>query len=360
MRLTSLLVGLIGLLTLVSCKKTEEENDTIQVGAEKISVIHQPVPPIIHPELPGRPLEQDMNMAQKEFWNYLEQFNRLPENPTDVMQRIFDTKGVAPDFIYLSSSKSSVFGNIKGAMAHSAVFTQRYPWVRKLLEKYQITLDVDEILFAGSAQQILQNYQGFTENKLNLSNRVTYTKQWLECLLVLDYVFAHGSMEDRNSGIDLMSFIFDPPAIKYSSVEKLEELGYEMEVPAARDIAMALIDDFPEEVSELASVYPLMIFENCLSPDNFVNYAKWALRVEAFKKWENTRRLYIAHVGNSCVRNALKSYTVYWYHCHEAVRPEKGWADIAIQQLFKGLYSDNHKQEYGKYIKLLDTAYPPK
>jgi hypothetical protein len=82
--------------------------------------------------------------------------------------------------------------------------------------------------------------------------------------------------------------------------------------------------------------------------------------VQAFKKWENTRLLYIVNVGNYCVDNDLKSYAIYWYHCHEAVRPEKGWADIAVQQLFKGLYEKNHKQEYGKYIKLLDAAYPPK
>lgn len=350
-----IIFGFHGVIAVTSCDNKESRVSS-EIGATPKPQL--PVPATVYTELAGRPADQEMNTAQKEFWDYLEEFNRLPENPTEEMKKMFETKGVAPDFIYLTPSETSVFGNLEGAESHREVFAQRYPWVKNLIEKYQITLEVDKNLFSGTTQEILKKYDHYTETDLSLSDRPLFTKQWLECLLILDYVYSYGSKEDRKSGVALISDIFDPPACSSIALDGLEKMGHEMEVPAARDIAMALFDDFPEQVSELTCSYPNMIFKHCNNQVEFLNYVKWALRVETFRKWENKTKLYQAYVGNSCVSNGLKSYTIYWYHCHKDVRPGKGWADLAIQQIFKDIYGQNHKQEYAKYQKLLDAAYP--
>jgi hypothetical protein len=342
-----------------SCRNLDEATKPEEIeNPDAIAKPHRPVTEIVHPPLSGRPDEQVITSAQRELWNYLEGFNRLPDSPTAIAKKMFATKGEAPEFVYLSTSDESVFGNIEGLQAHLENFPQRYPWVEKLVEKYGIKLETNQKLFADSTSQILQRYKQYTEGSIILTKRKTFVKQWLECLLVVDYVFARGSVQDRKDGFMLLNHVFYVPAYGCTRIEKLAELGHELEIPANHEIALALMDDFPEDVPIQLLWFPGMTFEECLAPDYLLNYSKWALRVIASDKWHAFRRMCRVNAGNHCVRNQLLAYTIYWYHCNPQGRPEKGWADVAVKRLFHRIFGKSVNQEYSKYTKLLNSAYP--
>lgn len=99
------------------------------------------------PQIPYTP-------AQKEFWNYLEQFNRLPDNPSKEMIAVFNAKGIPPKFRYFKASKTSVLGDIKGLTAHRKRLVKRYPWVKPLLDQYSIEVPISTLRFSGNAEDI--------------------------------------------------------------------------------------------------------------------------------------------------------------------------------------------------------------
>lgn len=67
-----------------------------------------------NPEFPARPAKDLTTPAQQAFWDYIETFNRLPDNPTEVQKEIFATRGEAPQFKVISTSPKSVFNDVEG------------------------------------------------------------------------------------------------------------------------------------------------------------------------------------------------------------------------------------------------------
>ena len=111
-----------------------------------------------NPEFPARPFNKAITRAQSAFWDYIEAFHRLPDYPTDLQSRIFATRGDAKHFQFISTSPTSVLANVAGMKARRERFAKCYPWVKKLLENENITLDVDESVFQGSAEEIVSKH----------------------------------------------------------------------------------------------------------------------------------------------------------------------------------------------------------
>ena len=349
----------IALIALPCCKK--ESNSKQQ---EKSSVAIQTIPIRTNPEFPSRPSAHLITPAQKAFWDYIETFNRLPDNPTEVQKEIFATRGVAPRFKIISTSPKSLFSDVNGMMAHRKLFAERYPWVKRLLEAEQITLEVDASIYQGTTKEIIdKHYKKVAWDEDDYfqpkGNRTVFTKRWLESLLVIDYIFAYGSEQDRIDGMLILTETFETVAHPSDNATGRVERGRELEIPASFEIAIAIANQFPEHVPEqLINFLPILPS----SPGQiafYIDYLKWSRRVESFKKWENLMTLHEVQVGNYCVQNEMLHYTIYWYHLHEKVRPNPGSSGLAIKALFKRIYgNDEGLKEHKKYLALLDAAYP--
>ena len=351
----------ITLLTCCKQKPASEQQSSKSADAETLAFK-------INPELPARPNTDDITPEQKAFWDYIEIFNRLPDNPTEVQKEIFATRGEAPQFKVISTSPKSVFNDVEGMKAHRERFAQRYPWVKRLLEKEQITLEVNSSIYQGTTKEISdKHHQLVSWAQGNYfqpeGKRSVFTKRWLESLLVIDYIFACGSEQDRIDGFGLLTETFKA-AVSGSEATGRKEYGRELEIPAAFDIGIAIANQFPENmrgyVPEILINALARVTSSTGHAASYIECLKWSLRVEALKKLESDMNFHRVMVGNRCAENQMFHYIIYWYHLHKEVRPFEGSSAIAVKNLFNRIYGKvEGTKEHKKYMALLDAAYPP-
>ncbi len=351
------------LVALPGCKQkssSEQQNS----GSTARAVI----PVIINPELPARPANDVITPAQQAFWDYIETFNRLPDNPTEVQKEIFETRGEAPQFKVISTSPKSVFNDVEGMKAHRKLFPKRYPWVKRLLEKEKITLEVNASIYQGTAKEISdKHHQLVSWAQGNYfqpeGERSVFTKRWLESLLVIDYIFACGSEQDRIDGFGLLTESFKA-AVSGGEATGRKEHGRELEIPATFDIGIAIANQFPENmrgyVPEILINALARVTSSTGHTASYIECLKWSLRVEVLKKLESDLNFNRVMVGNRCAENQMFHYIIYWYHLHEEVRPFEGSSAVAVKNLFNRIYGKvEGPKEHKKYMALLDAAYPP-
>lgn len=349
----------LGFLVLPCCKQksASEQQSSKSTDTQAFAVK-------INPAIPCRPPTDVITPAQSAFWDYIEAFHRLPDQPTDLQRRIFATRGEAKPFQIISTSPTSVLADVAGIEAHGERFSLRYPWVKKLLEEENISLDVDESLFQGSANEIVSKH----EKKVNSSSRNylkaepdrrLFTKRWLESLLVIDFIFAYGSTQDRKAGMDLLEQTITLAA--YTGADSLQRAkrGAELEIPVVFEIAMPIVNEFRDEASKkLVNYLPHLIIgeENA---DSYIDCLKWTLRVQAFSKWENLVDGNQIEVGNQCVDHGLLHEAIYWHHLQKNVQPDPGSTGQAVRALFDVIYGKKAgATEHQKYSDLLKAAYP--
>jgi hypothetical protein len=353
-----------GLLFLPCCKQesASTKQSSESTDAEGFAVK-------INPELPARPAKDAITPEQQAFWDYIEIFNRLPDNPTEVQQEIFATRGEAPKFKVISISPKSVLTDVEGMKAHRERFAQRYPWVKRLLKKEQINLEVNASIYQGTAKEISDKHRQMVDESYGNyfqpeGTRSAFTKRWLESLLVVDYIFACGSEQDRIDGFSLLTQAFAALAPRGDEATGRKEYCKELEIPAIFDIGIAITNQFPENmrgyVPEILINALARVTSSTGHTASYIECLKWSLRVEALKKLESDMDFHRVMVGNRCVENQMFHYTIYWYHLHEEVRPFEGSSAVAIKNLFSRLYGkEEGPKEHKKYMALLDAAYPP-
>ena len=251
-----------------------------------------------------------------------------------------------------------------GIKGHRERFAQRYPWVKKLMETENITLDVDESVFRGSAQEVLSKHCDKVDSPSGNyfqtgRDRRLFTKRWLESLLAVDFIFACGSAQDRKDAMALLEQTMTQAEDSGDTPERAQR-GAELEIPAVFEIAMPIANEFPDDVPEnLIRFMPHLITgkENAAA---YLDCLKWCLRVKAFSKWAALMDLNQLEVSNRLVDHGLLHEAIYWHHLQEKVRPDPGAGDLAVKALFKRIYGDKAwAAEHKKYLALLDAAYPP-
>ena len=305
-------------------------------------------------------LAPKLSPAQVEFWDYLEQFNRLPENPTEEMIAVYNTKGIAPEFRYLTTSKNSVLGDIQGLTAHRELFPKRYPWVQPLLDKYEIEIPISGERFSGTAEEIGKKYDKLMlvsrKCKATPENEKTFVTNYLEGLLVVDFIYACGTPKDKEDGMKVIDGVYRANLL-------LDPFRKDLEVsfiaPASRDIGWAAIADYPELIWGNTLGFISTGFFHYNPADN-INIKKWILRTKAIRGMQHadiqdTQR---GIIHNEQVRIGLISYSIYSAHLHELGRPADDPWLVVIEILFKRLYLKDHGDQYQRYLTLLNAAYP--
>lgn len=308
----------------------------------------------------NRPPQISLTPAQEEFWKYLEQFNRLPENPTEEMIAVFNAKGIAPEFRYLKASKTSVLGDSKGLTAHRERFVKRYPWVQPLLDQYSIDVPISSERFSGTAKEIGEKYEKLMMvcRKCNATpeNEKTFVINYLEGLLVVDFIYACGAAKDKQEAMDVIDGVF-------TANELLDPFRKNLEArfiaPASRDIGWAAIADYPELIWGNTPACVSSGFGE-YSPSVKINFSKWMLLTKSIRgsDSDNTQKIYRGIIHNEQVKLGLLSYSIYSAHSHELGRPADAPWLIVIKILFKRLYPKDHVARYNQYLTLLDAAYP--
>ena len=298
--------------------------------------------------------------VQEEFWAYLEQFNHLPENPTKEMIAVYNAKGIAPEFHYLKASKTSVFGDISGLIQHSERFVKRYPWVQPLLDQYSIVVPISTIRFSGTAKEIGEKYGKLMrvshKCKNTPDNEKTFVRDFLEGLLVVDYIYACGTKQDKQEGMIVFNDVFRANLVFHPFKKNLVA---SLHAPASRDIGWAIIANSPERIFGMTSALIGSGFAE-YSPADKVNFHKWMLRTKGISEMEseNQRHFHQAMIHNEQVRIGLISYAIYSIHCYEVVRPSDAPGLIVTKILFKRLVPKDYPAQYERYLTLLNTAYP--
>jgi hypothetical protein len=308
----------------------------------------------------GRPRPEQLNPAQLEFWNYLETFNRLPENPTPIAVAVFHAKGIAPEFRSLAVSKTSVLGNLAGLTAQRELFVTRYPWVAPLLEHYAIQVPVSGERFSGTAAEIGEKYAALIKTSVrcahNPGNEKALVRNFLEGLLVVDYVYASGTAQDKQAAMAIVDGVFQINGIIHPFRKALET---SLLTPASRDIGWAAIANFPELICGQTTNLVRGGFAD-LSLAERVNFSKWRLRTPGLREMENLneRKFEAGMIHNDQVRGGLLSYSIYTAHCQEVIRPRDSPGLVVIEKLFQRLFPRDFPDQYQRYLTLLNAAYP--
>lgn len=232
-----------------SCSKKKSLGGTEVLRCEMVKAVPFEPAFVEYKEVIQPPSRDGMNTAQKEFWDYLNQFNRLPENASEEAVAIYSAKGTAPSFEYLSPSLFSVLGDIEGLKKHRDLFALRYPWVKSLTVEYGLEIAVSEKRFSGTAKEIGNKYSSLVKKFRGWDNKeyteAEYVSSVLEGLLVVDYVYARGTESDRDSADDIWRGVF---TAFYMSHSFEKELAHKLIIPATRDIGWATIAAYPEKM----------------------------------------------------------------------------------------------------------------
>ncbi len=306
------------------------------------------------------PSKNGMNNAQREFWKYLERFNRLPENASEEALAIYNTKGIAPSFQYLTPSLDSVLGNIELLKQHRKIFGERYPWVNTLIKEYDLEVPISEERFSGTAKQIGKNYETlmtkFIGFKLGDLKEREFVANLLEGLLVVDFVYAKGNENDRDSADDIWRGVFKFNLGNPFSVALSDKLI----IPATKQIGWATIATTPKKMWGLTTAMLSGGFHSH-APVERIQLSKWILLTDGIpgKASSPEKNLDWGLMHNCHMQAGLKEYSIYVAHCIEGVRPaEKPWGQV-ISNIFRITYGKESKKEYTQYKQLLDAAYPP-
>lgn len=336
---------------------TDGSNKFITANVSKnISAISSEVqnPALATPSAPK------ITAAQVEFWNYLEQFNRLPENHTEEMIAVYNARGIAPEFHYMEASKTSVLGDIPGLTAHRELFPKRYPWVQPLLDRYEIEIPISSERFSGTAEEIGKKYDKLMlvsrKCKATPENEKTFVTNYLEGLLVVDFIYACGTPKDKEDGMKVIDGVYRANLLLDPFRKDLEASFI---APASRDIGWAAIADYPELIWGNTLGFISTGFFHYNPADN-INIKKWILRTKAIRGMQHadiqdTQR---GIIHNEQVRIGLISYSIYSAHSHELGRPADDPWLVVIEILFKRLYPKDHDDQYQQYLTLLNAAYP--
>ncbi len=337
---------------LPSCgKKSDPQGQTKSALAEKTT------PESLGPRVDPAPKRTP---AQIEFWNYLEPFNRLPEKPSEAAIAVYNTKGIAPKFRYLENSKTSVFGDTAGLAAHRARFVKRYPWVQPLLEHYGIEVPIPTERFSGSVKEIGQKYEQLmlaSHKCANTpANEKTFVSNYLEGLLVVDFIYACGTPKDKQEAIPVLDGVFIANTL---SLPFNKALGASFMTPASRDIGWAVMADFLGQISGMTRILIRSGFSEYSPADN-VNFCKWLLRIQEQHPMlsKNDQDMYRGHINNEQVSVGLLSYAIYCAHTNEGVDPHRAPGSVIIGILFNRLYPKDHAAQYQRYQTLFNAAYP--
>ena len=308
----------------------------------------------------NRPPQIPLTPAQEEFWKYLEQFNRLPENPTEEMVAVYNTKGIAPEFHYLKASGKSVIGDIKGLTAHRDRFIKRYSWVQPLLDQYSIEIPISALRFSGTAEEIGEKYEKLMmvnwKCKATPENEKSYVTNYLEGLLVVDFVYACGTANDKRESMEIIDGVFEANMILHPFRKSLEK---KFMAPASREIGWAVIADLPELTERMTRILVKNGFSE-ISPADRVSLRIWMLNTKALRQTENERdkELHQGMNHNDYVRVGLLDYAIFKLHTYEVVRPHDNPELVVIKILFKRLFPKDHAAQYQRYLTLLNNAYP--
>lgn len=302
--------------------------------------------------------------AQVEFWNYLEQFNRLPDNPTEQMVAVYNTKGIPPEFHTIKESDTSAIGDIEGLTTHRELFPKRYPWVQPLLDQYEIEIPISAERFSGSAHADAHVIAKSYERLMSVShkcddtpeNEKIFVTNYLEGLLVVDFIYSSGSATDKQQSQRIIDGIFRVNLVWHPFRSKLEA---SLIKPATKQIGWAVYGDYPEFMEGMG---PAVIFGGFLRENHAdkVNFLKWMMTTKGIPKVETEyhQKIHQDLIHNELVNAGLLSYSIYKLHTYERVRPKDSPGMVVIKILFKRLFPKDHAAEYQRYLSLLDAAYP--
>jgi hypothetical protein len=333
-----------------------QENDSknISLGQPESALADEPTP-----ESPADPASK-RTPAQIGFWNFLEPLNRLPDNPSEAAIAVYNTKGLAPKFRYLEASKTFVLGDIAGLTAHREHFVKSYTWVQPLLEHYAINVPISPERFSGTAKEIGKKYKQLmmASHKCadSPANEKAYVSNYLEGLLVVDFIYACGTPKDKQEAMPILDGVFTANAL---SLPFNKALGASFIAPASREIGWSVMADFIGQASEMTRVLIRSGFAEYSPADN-VNFCKWLLRIQEQHPMlsKNERDMYRGHINNEQVGVGLLSYAIYYAHTPEGIDPHQAPGSIVIGILFKRLYPKDHAAQYQRYQTLLNAAYP--
>lgn len=306
------------------------------------------------------PSREGMTPEQIKFWDYLASFNRLPDNPSEEAVAIYHAKGIAPHFNYLEPSKRSVLGDLDGLKKHRELFPTRYPWVATLLRAYALEIPISAERFKGTAKEIGNNYKDLMETHMGCKASDETEKQFvahvLEGLLVVDYVYARGSAEDRSVAHEIWQGVVTTNGITHPFDESL---GESLIIPATYDIAWAAIADTPGKMWGVATSNILSGFRH-RAPLKRTEFAKWVLlNAEIPGRAEKPEDdVFWGLLHNWRMQAGLRQYSIYALHRGKYARPQDSSWGAVIQSVFRIHFGTQHKVEYAKYRQLLDAAYP--
>lgn len=317
-------------------------------------------PPASPPATQSAAPEDTLTPAQIEFWKYLEKFNRLPDNPTEEMVAVYNTKGIPQKFHTIKESENSVIGDIQGLTAHREIFPKRYPWVQTLLDRYEIEIPISAERYSGNMREIGRGYEilmsACRKFKDKPEDEKAFVTNYLEGLLVVDFIHACGSSTDKQKSRDLIDGVFRVNPMIHPFKSKLDA---DLITPATKQIGWAIYGNFPEFMDGMG---PAVIFGG-YSRENHVDrvdFLKWMMTTKGIPKMETEyhQKIHQGLIHNELVNAGLLSYSIYKLHSHEEVRPKDSPGLVVIEILFKRLFPRDHAAEYQRYLSLLDAAYP--
>ena len=276
------------------------------------------------------------------------------------MVAVYNTKGIAPAFHAIKESDTSVIGDIEGLTAHRELFPKRYPWVQPLLDQYDIEIPISDERFSVDVQVIDTNYKILMSVSQKCEdtpeNEKIFVTNYLEGLLVVDFVYACGTANDKRESMEIIDGVFEANMILHPFRKSLEK---KFMAPASREIGWAVIADLPELTERMTRILVKNGFSE-ISPADRVSLRIWMLNTKALRQTENERdkELHQGMNHNDYVRVGLLDYAIFKLHTYEVVRPHDNPELVVIKILFKRLFPKDHAAQYQRYLTLLNNAYP--
>jgi len=273
---------------------------------------------------------------------FLESFNVPPSN-NKVGQKLWECNPNPPSFKYLGVADTDLLGNREEAAKFISQFEDRYSWVKPLKAKYGIEIAISKN-FLSEKRDCMLNYRKYLFDVDIVKNRKKYVARFLEGVCIADFLFAKGSLSDRELGIDVVSSIFRDLSFKSS---KLRKIGKEMEIPAIIDVYWPILADHPDLLTSGNLSYATSVLNGCTDVEA-TRFEKWIIANDQLHDLVDIDA-YKVSLYNRCIDFKALKYAFFILHTQGVMEHDLNAQNL----LFKRIFPQTYKKELIKYKKLL-------
>ncbi len=320
---TSLLLFVVGFL---SCqdKKTRKVLTSSETTLDiQFNHINEPLPELKF---------SSTTTGNDEFQTFLNQFDYLPPEASEVARSVYSCGGIVNEFEYESASTISILADRELVLQHTKAFLEKYKWTDEFKEESV----VNSIDYA--AGEYLECKKTCWESLANLAvsnENDKYELKFVSYLVLVNHLSKKGSVEDKKFALELSQVMYSTDIFRANAAKNTKS---SIVYKSIDDIYLPLMDDNRNLVTDQMIRHIYSVYKSSGDLVKYANFLKWVMRNDFsfFKEPSNysLKDTFLLELNNVFLDAGLDKYAIYVIHCVKGKKLHPPFDDMAKKTFF--------------------------